>query len=44
MEGKTFQSRFTMTLASDTEMKFIWEVSEDGENWMELMAGSSKKQ
>jgi hypothetical protein len=44
MEGKTFQSRFTVALKSDTESTFSWEISEDGKNWMTLMEGSNKKQ
>lgn len=42
MEGKTYHSRFTMTM-SPTEMTFTWEMSEDGENWMAMMEGTSKK-
>jgi hypothetical protein len=44
MEGKTFHSRFTMTLKSATEMAFTFDMSEDGKNWMTLMDGTSKKQ
>lgn len=43
MGGKTYHTRFTMELATPTEMKFSWEVSEDGENFMVLMDGGSKK-
>jgi hypothetical protein len=43
MEGKTYHSRFTMTMQSPTEMTFTWEMSEDGENWMAMMDGTSKK-
>jgi hypothetical protein len=43
MGGKKFHGRFSLTLVSDTEMKFNWEMSEDGENWIELMTGSSRK-
>jgi hypothetical protein len=43
MEGKTFHSRFTIAMKSSTEMAFTWAMSEDGENWMAMMEGTSKK-
>jgi hypothetical protein len=43
MEGKTFHSRFTITMESPTAMTFSWEMSEDGEKWIVMMDGTSKK-
>lgn len=42
-EGKAYHSRFTMTIKSPTEMTFVWEMSEDGENWTAMMEGTSNK-
>lgn len=43
IEGKTYHSRFTMVMKSPTEMTFTWEMSEDGETWVAMMDGTSKK-
>jgi len=43
MEGKTYQSRFTMKMTSPKEMTFTWEMSEDGTSWTTLMDGTSRK-
>lgn len=43
MGGATFYSRFSMTMKSAEEMTFSWQMSEDGESWMTLMDGVSKK-
>ena len=43
MGGKTYHTRFTITMKSPTQMVFTWEMSEDGSNWMLLMDGTSEK-
>ena len=43
MGDKVYHSRFKLKMASPTQMDFVWEVSEDGENWMAMMDGTSKK-
>ena len=43
MGGKTYHTRFAMTMKSATQMDFTWEMSEDGTNWMLLMDGTSEK-
>jgi len=43
MGGKTYHGRFEITMVSAKEMRFSWEMSEDGKNWIEMMAGTSKK-
>jgi len=43
MEGKTYHSRFTMMMSSQTAMAFTWEMSEDGKTWTTMMDGTSKK-
>jgi hypothetical protein len=44
MAGKTYHSRFTMVMGKDDAMSFSWEMSEDGEQWMVMMDGTSTKQ
>jgi len=43
MGGMTYQSRLSMTMKSPKEMTFVWQMSEDGKNWMTMMDGISKK-
>ena len=43
MGGKTFDSRFIMTMESPKRMSFTWAVSEDGSTWTTLMDGTSEK-
>ncbi|MCG6948509.1 MAG: DUF1579 domain-containing protein [Acidobacteria bacterium] len=43
MGGRTYHTRATMTLTAPDTMKFTWEMSEDGENWVLLMEGTSTK-
>jgi len=43
MGGKTFQSRFTLTMASPKKMTFVWQTSEDGTSWTTMMDGPSEK-
>lgn len=43
MGGKTYHTRFSMTWLSASKMKFSWEMSEDGTDWMVLMDGTSTK-
>lgn len=43
MEGNTFHSRFKMNMVSPNEMTFVWEMSQDGKDWMVLMDGTSRK-
>ena len=42
MEGKTFHSRFKK-MGEAGKMTFVWEMSEDGKNWMTMMDGTSNK-
>lgn len=44
MGDATFHSRMSMTMESPTRMTFTWSMSEDGESWTEMMAGTSEKQ
>jgi hypothetical protein len=44
VEGKTYQSRFTMGMEAPRKMTFTWEVSEDGKKWTVLMDGTSTKE
>jgi hypothetical protein len=43
MGGQTFHSRFMLELVSPTRMVFTWQMSQDGENWMTMMEGSTEK-
>lgn len=43
MGGKTYYSRFQMTMTSPNEIAFSWEMSEDGKNWTVMMDGMSTK-
>jgi hypothetical protein len=42
-EGMTYHSRFTVTIESPTKQRFTWSTSLDGEEWMQMMEGFSKK-
>lgn len=43
MGGETYQTQYTVTEESPTELSFTWEVSQDGKTWTVLMDGTSKK-
>lgn len=43
MDGKTYHSRYTMTVAPSAPMPFKLEISEDGENWTVMMEGTTEK-
>lgn len=43
VEGKTYHSRFNMTMTSATKMDFDWQMSEDGTDWVTLMEGTAEK-
>jgi len=43
MGGKTYHSRFTLAMKSDTKITMTWEMSEDGANWAVMMEGTSKR-
>lgn len=41
--GKTYQTRYTITLVNPETMDFSWEVSEDGTDWVVVMEGTTEK-
>jgi len=43
MDGKTYDTRFSMKWVSPTRMTFSWDISEDGKTWTTLMEGTSEK-
>jgi hypothetical protein len=43
VDDETFHSRFTMTKVSEREYEFSWSMSQDGENWRQMMSGTTKK-
>lgn len=43
MNGKAFQSRYSMVEGSPTAYTYKWEMSEDGTKWTTVMEGKSTK-
>ena len=41
--GKTYQTRYAMTLMTPEKMTFSWEMSEDGTSWVLVMDGTTEK-
>lgn len=41
--GKSYRTRYTMTLVTPERWDFKWEMSEDGTNWLVVLEGATQK-